>query len=365
MKKIVGIIAAVAMAASVFAADIAVSGKLKITGDLFNYSNDSFKVLNQTWHNDGTGASANVYFGTTSDDGKAGASMTYLINEWAWDYTSAVKTSDVSAIKDFNVWFKPFDMLKISLNATDAFTAELAPMDGLTWSVIFGTAGAGSYWFDGKNMYKLATKVVYTNDSIGTISARFAGKDNFKTFGGWVKYTNAFDFGKITAFFSDYFDHDTWKDPMECWTDDDDNVTSFKTLTFGAQYENTFDPITVKLGAVARVNGSDLEYVSIINKFSGVHDAFSWDISADPCKLFITPKADPVIGLKANAYYQLDALKAYFNFEAANLLNIDSGLWFKPGVSGNYGVIAWDVGVRVDIKPAIAVSVPFSLAVTF
>ena len=102
MKKIVGIIAAVAMAASVFAVDF--SAGARVEGDLFSYNGTSktLSALTLTQKNEDYHKPFN--FSISGD--RAGA--TVKIN------TNARATTKNST---YNIWFKPFDAVKVEFGS--------------------------------------------------------------------------------------------------------------------------------------------------------------------------------------------------------------------------------------------------------
>jgi hypothetical protein len=97
MKKIVAGLAALAMAASVFAVDVA--SMIQIDGDLMNYGSKTFKFLMAKEY-DPSGDSDYLWKLSASGD-KSGAEI------WSWDIGSAVSSK--------KVWFKPADWLKITV----------------------------------------------------------------------------------------------------------------------------------------------------------------------------------------------------------------------------------------------------------
>ena len=160
MKKIVGIIAAVTMAASVFAVDLA--SMIQIDGDLMNYDGENFKALMAKDY-DPTGDSDYVWKMSASGD-KAGAEIWY----WADDDGTGAKTSYT---RNYKVWFKPIDQLKVTIGNVYAssianpqfgwwakqelsgygFMFDVA-LDGVSFTALLAP-GAGNYWLNPKNDY--------------------------------------------------------------------------------------------------------------------------------------------------------------------------------------------------------------------
>ena len=107
MKKIVGILAAAAIATSVFAADV--SASTKIDGILFSYDNAKTFSLLKEGNGSHIYAQPNMTF-SVSDD-KAGATI-MLTSDTDSDST------DVRLYKQ-TIWFKPVDAVKITLGNID------------------------------------------------------------------------------------------------------------------------------------------------------------------------------------------------------------------------------------------------------
>ena len=153
MKKIVGIIAAVTMAASVFAVDLA--SMIQIDGDLMNYDGENFKALMAKEY-DPSGDSDYLWKFSVSGD-KAGAEI------WSWDINGTVSSK--------KVWFKPIDQLKVTVGNIYAssianpqfgwwakqelsgygFMFDIA-LDGVSFTALLAP-GAGNYWLNPKNDY--------------------------------------------------------------------------------------------------------------------------------------------------------------------------------------------------------------------
>ena len=107
MKKIVGIIAAVAMATSVFAIDVA--SMLQLDGNLATFGKDKFNAfeLNE-WDPQGT-ADFVWKFSVSSDN--AGATI-FNYSNTAGSVDNAVENENV---KEWSLWFKPIDALKVTV----------------------------------------------------------------------------------------------------------------------------------------------------------------------------------------------------------------------------------------------------------
>ena len=232
MKKIVGIFAAAAMVASVFAVDF--TAGMQIKGSLFNYDGASKDVSALSlWSANGPDDKPFIF--SASDD-RAGATIKIYdakatkvnaeelakMGEEDFDETKAFSTFSYMEANKWNIWFKPLDMLKIDLGTVDtklncetitywkgkvlggagwAYKATVE-LDGINFGVALGTSDSDSAaWF---------TKPDAGDSALGETDIFF----NYSA-----------DFGTISAVF--------------------DAQNAFKDLTIGAGYKNTFDPITI------------------------------------------------------------------------------------------------------------------------
>ena len=178
MKKIVGIIAAVTMAASVFAVDLA--SMIQIDGDLLKYNKkDGLKALMAKDY-DPSGDSDYLWKFSVSGD-KAGAEI------WSWDIGGAVSSK--------KVWFSPIDALKITIGnvggqsiaqpnfgwwAQSIQNYDYGYQAEFTYDALYAKLalepGTSSYWFDNsqKGLAKIGgfwAEVKYNFGSYGTVQA--------------------------------------------------------------------------------------------------------------------------------------------------------------------------------------------------
>ena len=108
MKKIIAMGAAVALAASMFAAEVA--GNLKLNGKLANFDGDNFTLLHapdvesNPWGNQTLKLSVNADV--------AGASV---------DFLSKKSTVDAVLGCNWKIWFKPADMVKLTVGNLDGY----------------------------------------------------------------------------------------------------------------------------------------------------------------------------------------------------------------------------------------------------
>lgn len=138
MKKIVMGIAAVACAATMFAADI--SAQLQIDGDLLNYSKDGTKALKVKDY-DPSGSSDYLWKLSVNGD-KAGAEI------WSWNLDGSVSEK--------SIWLKPIDSLKLTVGNMTVYSC---------WNPQFG------WWAKNLAFEKYGVKAEYTNGSLGVEAA--------------------------------------------------------------------------------------------------------------------------------------------------------------------------------------------------
>ena len=247
MKKIVGIIAAVAMAASVFAVDFSAGFQLK--GNLFQYDEaDGARALNLNTSN--SKDDKPFVFSVSGD--RAGGQLKL--------FTSEGKTANDAVEFDaqaLNIWFKPFDAVRVDLGNTD-FGLNC---EQITWwkGKLFGTDDWGfkatysadaleialflsaknASWFDsGRDAAYQAAYDAYLEpianpddtDKANAVLAGNAARDNAKAALAEMalKFGYNADFGNISAIF--------------------DATNTFKTLKFGAGYKGSFGASSVFTG---------------------------------------------------------------------------------------------------------------------
>lgn len=180
MKKIVGILAAAAMASSMFAVDVA--SMVQFDGDVMTYDGSTFKAMELNAY-DPSGDSDYIWKLSVSGD-KAGAeiwSWSKGVGDKAWtqweglqfDWDGGSHTiagmiaGSSSVISQTGIWFKPVDAVKVTLGHVGAksifnpqfgWWAQTASMwshgyqcdvtvDALSFTAVLA-GGEGGYWFD-------------------------------------------------------------------------------------------------------------------------------------------------------------------------------------------------------------------------
>ena len=318
MKKIVGILAAAAIATSVFAADV--SANVKLHSSLFNLKGDNMTALDEL-KNDATADYKPLFKLAVSGDNYGGSVVYYGEDD------AGKKKLDYDK---FNIWFKPADILKLSFkenglslaadkyngyNANDpasvggGYGLELTPADGITLNV------------------NLAEKFLTNAGDTSVI-----GEIGFK-------FGYAADFGSIAAIA--------------------DFKSDFKKYQFGAGYSGSFDAISVVFnvgyknwyaGKDAAGKDADLDGMTVVIDPSagGSMDAISWAIDV-PVKLTGKDKITTGLGLKAKGTYALDSTKLTLKFEDGDLINGDFDATFGLDVEGNVGAASWKVAPSYNV----------------
>jgi len=325
MKKIVGILAAAAVAASAFAADL--SAGVRLAGDLFNYDGATgdvkalmLKNENQFWH-------APLTLTISSD--RAGGTFKFTDG----DNGSAFTTGK------WAIWFKPFDVLKVNLGTIDKsmnvetidyggrlinYDAWGASLDvnvdafSMTLSLI---TGKGDYWFSKPNG--------------GDVSV---GQLNF-----YAQY--GADFGTISAMF--------------------DAKDKFDTLSFGVGYKNTFDPVTIFVDAAfykAATNGIGADFDIVFAQDAlNIQAYVQWKAT----DLSNIGTSSMTLLTLAKFAYTLDKGTVYLYFKDANILASNFKCTIKPGFTGSVGIMNYEIAAQFDIASSVKISVPVNFKVNF
>jgi hypothetical protein len=395
MKKIVGILAAAALATSVFAVDF--SGGVRLEGDLFNYNGEKetaqalmLKNCNQFWQ-------APLALSVTSD--RAGATIKFTD-----------KDSNAFETGKWAIWFKPMDMLQVNLGTIskflhretidythsifqdavdgsidDAFGASLdVNIDAFTMTVSV-VPGNGDYWFkDGKSQQNAKIKEAY--DKYLANPANYDAKEAYDALdddaakeaamNAWYAATvladptkeiaepdaalaqlNLYagytaDFGEIIAMFN--------------------FADTFKDITMGAGYKNTFGDLTIwgDAGINMKKATKDDDFVNqaaVAADVTYAKDALNaqacvkWlsgnlkDISSDTMKIYSVAKVA----------YTLDMGTVYLYFKDENLLAKDFAATIKPGFESDVGIMHYELAVQFDVAKKVTISVPVNFKVAF
>ena len=379
MKKIVGILAASAvLASSVFAADVA--AKVKLTGSIINYDVDAAKAKGFDVNRDGK---ADPMFTVAIDDTTVGAKVTMDVNsikKFKDDNGTVKEDGSFSTleVKDTLIWFKPLDMLKVSVGNTDPGLSgsyledkNINSADRLYWKkevknltnggpgyqidvtvadlTISGFVGGGAYgtpFFgaEDKTVQNARVKVAYANESIGNIAVLAASSQSFaRNFIG-AEYKNDKLIDGLGVMAQAGVDIVDFQDKAE-----------LGAVDFLASAKYVMDALTIRgdvFGSVFLYDGADnLNSPLFISVFAKVEYALG---NITPY-FFVAARDITEAGNKAGA-----------GLTKTNEDNSFRSLEFKPGVAGTFGLLSWDAAVSIklanDMKAIIDVPVEFSVA---
>jgi len=383
MKKIVGILAAAAVAASAFAADL--SAGVRLAGDLFNYNGDTGAVQALKLNNENQPWQAPLTLSISSD--RAGGTFKF------WDGTSSSFTTGKWAI-----WFKPTDALKVNLGTIDkSMNVETIDYGGRlinydNWGAsldvnvdafsmtLSAVVDNGKYWFtDGtveraaaadaayKKAYDEAYATYIKNNAAepaypteaektaADTAAKAAGNaakqaalDGAKTaataeLNFYAQY--AADFGTISAMF--------------------DAKDTFKTLAFGVGYKNTFDPVTIFVDAAfykGKTNGIGADFDIVFAQDALNIQAYAKWTADDITNINMSTMT--LLAL-AKFSYTLDKGTVYLYFKDADILESSFGCTIKPGFTSSVGIMAYEIAAQFDIASSVKISVPVNFKVNF
>ena len=344
MKKIVGIIAAVAMAASVFAIEF--TGGMRLEGSLFGYGADGsitalkLNHVNQDYHKP-------FVFSVNGDE--AGAQLKITEGDSATEKTSA-----------WNIWFKPVDALKIYLGAYDTniftesidWTGSLTQVSGygygfqiaagaLNWDVILG-GGNGNDWLSVPKGGDAVVKDFYTRI----------------TFGG--------DFGNAGAFF---YANDT-----------------FKNMKFGAGYKGSAGDVGFFFNFIGFVANEEFAKIRAEADVTMALGSIGWQLFIDggynlnASAAGVTAMAGTdswrlsgganaaekaFVGFVTKFSIPVDAFGFYVYIKDNDLLADQFAMEIKPGFTTNVGACAIEVAIDVNIADKVGFSVPVNFGVNF
>lgn len=327
MKKIMTAVAAVAMAGSLFAADVA--AKVQIAGSLFNLKDSKVTALNVK--DDATESyKAAVQMSVSGD--KAGASVSYA-NKPALTQVS------------HNIWFAPVDALKITVGNVDTTLVQekmdwcnsethFEPGYGYKAEVKAGAVGieallkADSNWLNDGKIDDTAAKVAFGAD-FGTVSALFEMKDNAKK----LAFGAAFE-GNAggVSYFVDAMGY------MASSTFTNVHAEAYVSTAIDAIGITVFLPFSYALDKAAWYNQT-------------------WHVGAsttDGAQLGTTAKVTfPVAGVNGYVYVKEND---WLNFSSVEV---------TPGVTGSCGAMNYEVKLQMNIGKSFTLDVPVTYTVNF
>ncbi len=327
MKKIITAVAAVAMAGSLFAADVA--AKVQIAGSLFNLKGSKVTALNVK--DDATESYKAAVQMTVSGD-KAGASVSYA-NKPALTQVS------------HSIWFAPIDALKITVGNVDTSLVQ-EKMDycnsethfepGYGYKVAVNASGFGfeallkadTNWLNDGEIDDTGVKVGYSAD-FGTVSALFEMKE------------------------------------------------SAKKLAFGAAFEGNAGGVSYFVDAMGYMASSkftnihaeaycstsiDAIGISVFLPFSYALDKDAWYNQSWHVGASTTKGAQ--LGTTAKVTFPVAGVNGYVYVKENDWLHFDS-VEVKPGVTGSCGAMNYEVAIDMNIGKEFTLNVPVTYTVNF
>ncbi len=378
MKKIVGILAAAAIATSVFAADV--SAATKIGGKLFHYDADKTIGL-LTENNDSHDyAQPNITFSVS--DEKAGATVKLTTDGGTKEVKMTTQT----------IWFKPVDMLKITAGTFDiALNKETIDytesVTGLGGNGFLATVDVSGFTLDvgfeanGKDW--LSKKDGADDPTINKFFIKGAYSADFGNIGAYVKFNGAED--KLTKAYKaieDAEDDEALEKAMKGLVDVlgkpyatllQPKEGAISSVEFGAGYKNTIDPITFFVNFVGFMDDK-FEWVRPEVFVTGNMDAFGFSAFVAPAIMHESDVKDALdffdispifLETVAKVTYQMDACSLYAYFKDVNLLAKDFAATIKLGANGSLGAMGWNIWAQIDAAEKVGFSVPFELTFSF
>ena len=319
--------AAVALAASMFAAEVA--GNLKLNGKLANFDGDNFTLLHapdvesNPWGNQTLKLSVNADV--------AGAAVDFLNR----------KKEVIGA--NWNIWFKPADMVKVTVGNLGGYELNSETID---WTNLVNNAGWGYAGEVNVDAFSLA---------ISTTSDKWLGKDN-EVPNLYLRAGYAADFGKIQAAMKA---DNTFKKLQFAagFTGSADSISYFADVLFGMDSTGDKTVNTLLADAFLRYGADALEVKAYLKAGIPMESGAAFTIAP-----------------KAYVGYQLDACKVSCVVDA-NTITIQDGadpltkINVKPKVEGNFGGMGWEVSANMGIPCAdgqkFTVEVPFGINMSF
>lgn len=319
-------IAAVAMAVSMFAADV--SAKARLEGSLADYDGDKFSVLKLN-KQDAPAHNQILNFSTSGDNYGASFKFYNKLNE-----------KDAVADAKYQIWFKPVSLLKITLGQWEvnlnqeqigwyrANQGKLDPDYGYlislgegAWGVDVGFVADNAFWYDGEYFQDFIVKGQYSAD-FGTINAAAKFTENFSLMNIAAGYKNTF--GSVTAF-----------------------------LNVGASFK---DP--------AGDDGFAYTQLKLEPYAGGSAAGFGWKVYLP---VTLVKDADAAIGMNAKVDYNLsNGMNANCEFEIGNFTADPFAMTIKPGLTGKVGAMAFEAYAEMKIAgDNFTVGFPVNFTVDF
>ena len=347
MKKIVGIIAAVAMAASVFAVDF--SAGVRLQGSLFGYD-DAKNVTILEEHMENQFYQKPISFAVSSD--KAGGTL---------KLSSVKGGADAVTTDAWSIWFKPVDALKITVGQwstnlnqehigwcntdsgvdTQGYALSLG-LDSFSWDL----------FFEAKNG-KWMSKADGADAVVGELYTKF-------NFGA--------DFGTVNAFFN--------------------AANTFKDFRFGAGLNLAGLPVGLWFNFIGTYAGSDFQRIRVEADVSGNIDSIGYevfiaggyDMKAGTQNFNDTfngvegwhvggtygrAEAAAFVGMYAKVSFPLGNLGGFVEIKDGDFLAKDFSMQIYPGFTANVGGCEIKTGIDFQAQKNIKINVPVEFAINF
>ena len=357
MKKIVGIIAAVAMAASVFAVDF--SAGVRLQGSLFKYDadgvddGDSSKTVPQIVvleeHMENQFYQKPISFAVSSDT--AGGTL---------KLSSVKGGADAVTTDAWSIWFKPVDALKITVGQwstnlnqehigwcntdsgvdTQGYALSLG-LDSFSWDLFF-EAKNGMWISQNKDadavVGELYTKFQFGAD-FGTVNAMFNALNNFKDF----RFGAGLNLGGLPV--------GLWFNVIGTYA-----AEEFQRIRVEADVSGNIDSIGYEVFIAGGYNmGTN---TGAMNAFSGVE---GWHVGGS----YYLPKAAAFVGMYAKVSFPIGNLGGFVEIKDSNFLADDFNMTINPGFTANVGGCEIKAGINVTAKKDITIDVPVEFAINF
>ena len=387
MKKIVGILAAAAIATSVFAADV--SAATKIDGILFSYDNaKTFSLLKE---GNGSHIYANPNMTFSVSDDKAGATI-MVTSDTDSDST------DVRLYKQ-TIWFKPVDAVKITLGNIDiALNKESIKWTESAYNVGDGPDRAGYAISIGVDAFSLDFGMQAWNEtwfdkkdgvddpSIGEFFLKAAYSADFGTIGAFVEFNRMSNWPKVRRSYGQWESFYTFADDYVTITGIAEsglfNINpkdgAIKDTVFAAGYRNNFNGLDVFVNFGGYMDDK-FEWIRPEIFVGGNVDAFGYKAFVAPVIYLDSDTKDKLDFYDMNAFtcqvlvrlqYALDAATLYARFDDADILSKKFTSEIRVGAEGSLGCMSYDVWLQINTgkgadKDKADISLPFQLKVNF
>ena len=363
MKKIVGILAAAAVATSVFAADVSAATKIK--GTLFSYDAAKTLALFTEVNDSHDYANPNITF-SISDD-KAGATIKLTTD----GKDEAVKQTTQT------IWFKPVDALKITVGNYDValnkeqidWTESVTDLGGNGYLLSVNVEGFGLDFglsqADGESAFWLS-KADGADPKISSFFVKAGYSADFGNIGAYVEFNRNASGRRKYAFHDDLFG--TNPDHGGTWFATKDGA--IKDIHFGAGYSNNFNGINMFVN-VAGFMADKFEWIRPELYAAGSVEDFGYAAFVAPV-IFTNSDydIDPACELTVKLTYKIDSITPYVYFNDKDLLADDFVSTIKIGATGSVGAMGYNVWAQIDTgagdtKDKVAFSVPVEFTVSF